>query len=171
MKKIKIILTISLLTLLGACAQDDYSENVAQYLESNGTKEQYEYAYDELLKMLKTQYPKTEENKKGWDFLEENKEKSVSDMLTVLVPIYTSHFTKDEVKTMLNFYQSAAGKQLVLDRSKMTESQKSAFTTYNSTELGKKIAEKQGVLSTEISTASEGWSRDLYETAVSLLKQ
>jgi len=150
--------------------QSEFGEEVKTYLMHNGTSGQYEYAYDGLLKMLENQYPPNEENKKGWTYLNENKAKSVNEMLLLLSPIYAKHFSRDEIKGMTNFYQSEAGKQLVLDRSQMTAVHKEELNTYYNSALGKKVMEKQMTLSKEISAVSEAWSRDLYETAVSLLK-
>lgn len=149
----------------------DFTSEVATYLESNGTLDQYKFAYDELLKMLGKQYPKSESTAGGWEYLESNKEKAIAEMQKELVPIYQQNFERSEIKEMTAFYQSSAGKQLTTDRSQMTAEQKDELNTFYNTGLGKKIIEKQPVLSKAISAASESWSRDLYETALSLLKQ
>jgi len=53
----------------------------------------------------------------------------------------------------------------------MTETQKQELNTFYNSEVGKVIIEKQMVLTQEIGKISEVWSRDLYETALSLLKE
>lgn len=143
---------------------------VETYLEANGSLDQYEFAYDQLLQMLNDQYPKTEANSQGWKYLIDNKEKAVSDMKSLLVPVYQSNFNQTDITKMTDFYQTETGKQLTKDRTKMTEAQKKELNSYYSTEVGQKIIEKQSLLSEAISAASENWSRDLYETAISLLK-
>lgn len=70
---------------------------------------------------------------------------------------------------MTSFYKSEAGKLLINDRSKMTDLHKEELNTFYNSVLGKKILEKQGILTQKISKVSENWSRDLYETALSLL--
>ena len=171
MRAIKLIFLTFLMTSLTINAQDsDFPSEVSTYLESNGTLNQYGFAYDELLKMLKTQYPKSENTANGWKYLEDNREKAIAEMKTELVPIYQQNFEREEIRKMTSFYQSATGKQLTADRSKMTENQKEELNTFYNTALGKKIIEKQPLLASEVSAASERWSRDLYETAVSLLK-
>jgi hypothetical protein len=57
-----------------------------------------------------------------------------------------------------------------MDRSKMTDEQKVELNSYYNSTLGKKVIDKQPILTQEIGLVSENWSRDLYETAVSLLK-
>lgn len=172
MKTIKLFFILFLFISADVSAQEtDFSSEVSTYLESNGTLSQYEYAYDELLKMLGTQYPKSESTAQGWEHLESNKEKAISEILKELVPIYQQNFERSEIKIMNAFYLSPTGMQLTADRSKMTPAQKEELNTFYNSDLGKKIIEKQPVLTKAISTASEGWSRDLYETALSLLKE
>lgn len=151
--------------------ETDSSQEVATYLASNGTMQQYEYAYDELLKMLENQYPKSDSTTDGWTYLESNKEDAVADMKKGLIPIYQENFDATEIKNMTTFYQSDTGKQLTNDRSQMTSIQKEELNIFYGSELGKKIIEKQPALTLAISAVSESWSRDLYETAVSLLKE
>lgn len=154
-----------------SCAQEtSFSDDVTAYLEVNGSAKQYEFAYDELLKMLEQQYPKSDSNSEGWTYLMANKDKHVSEMTTSLVPIYQKNFSHDMIKKMTSFYESDTGKQLSSDPTKMTPDQKVKLNEFYTSDMGKKILEKQPLLAKEVSKASENWSRDLYETAVSLLK-
>lgn len=172
MRAIKLFFCLFLAISLNACGQEtDFPSEVATYLESNGTLNQYEFAYDELLKMLVKQYPKSESTANGWEYLEGNKEKAIAEMKKDLVPIYQQNFERSEIKQMTAFYQSATGKQLTADRTQMTAEQKEELNTFYSSDIGKKIIEKQAVLAKEVSAASENWSRDLYETALSHLKE
>lgn len=151
--------------------EEDYSSEVAVYLESNGSLIQYRSAYDELLKMLAKQYPKSERTANGWEYLERNKEKAIAEIQQALVPIYQENFERLEIQKMTAFYTSASGKQLTEDRSKMTSMQIEEFNAFYTSEVGKKIISKQATLSMAVSAVSESWSRDLYETALSLLKE
>ena len=145
-------------------------ELVETYLDANGSLNQYEFAYDQLLKMLGEQYPKSEANKQGWDYLERNKENALVEMKMLLIPIYGDHFSKTDLVQMTDFYRSDTGRQLVNDPTKMTDGQKLELNSYYNTEIGHKLIEKRSLLSEAISSASESWSRDLYESAISLLK-
>ncbi len=149
---------------------DKTEETIALYLESNGTMMQYTYAYSELLRMLENQFSKKESNKQGWDYLETNREEAMAAIKAGIIPIYKTHFELSEIEEMLAFYQSETGKKLVNDRANMSEQQKQELSKFYSRPTGQKIIEKQGILTQEISTVSEEWSRDLYETALSLLK-
>ncbi len=154
-----------------SCVQEtSFSDDVKAYLKANGSAKQYEFAYDELLNMLEKQYPKSESNKDGWTYLKANKDEYVSEMIVLLVPIYEKNFSQDTIKEMTSFYESDAGKQLANDPTKMNATQKTTLNKFYTSEIGEKILQKQPILTKEISKASENWSRDLYETAVSLLK-
>jgi len=172
MKKLNRLLLgfFTLMALFSSAQQSTDVALVETYLEANGSLGQYEFAYDQLLQMLSNQYPKSEANSQGWQYLQENKEKALADMKALLVPIYQNNFSQSDISEMTAFYQTETGKQLTEDRTKMTEVQKQELNSYYNTVVGRKIIEKQSHLSNLISTASENWSRDLYETAVSLLK-
>lgn len=171
MKATKLFFIFFLFTTFLAFSQEvDYSEETAIYLDRNHSLDQYGYAYDQLLTMLENQYPKSDQNYEAWKYLETNKSKTLEEMKALLIPIYIRNFSKEEIEQMILFYESDTGQQLVKDRSEMTEEQKGAFNSFYNSDLGKKIIQKQSILTKEIAIVSEGWSRDLYETAVSLLK-
>lgn len=171
MKPLKYAFCLFLLVAMDAVAQESgFSSEVAAYLESNSTLDQYNYAYDQLLKMLGDQHPKSDSNTKGWAFLEENRVKALADIKALLIPIYEQHFDNEDIQRMTAFYSSETGKQLMNDRSQMTEMQKENLNTFYNSPVGQKIIAKQPILTREIAEISERWSRDLYETAVSLLK-
>lgn len=146
------------------------SEDALAYVKINGTAKQYEFAYEQLLKMLEGQYPETAANSKGWEYLNANKDKYVSEIIALLAPVYENNFSSSEIKAMNIFYQSEAGQQLLTDRTKMTDEQKQALNEFYGSATGAKIIEKQPILTKEIGAISEVWSRDLYQTALSLLK-
>ncbi len=172
--KIKLIFTlVGVLMFLpskGYAQEAVFDSAVQTYLESNGTVVQYENAYDGLLKMLASRFPQTDANKEGWGYLTNSKERSVNEMKHLLVPIYQEIFSQDEILEMTVFYKSDAGVQLQKDSSQMSDSQKEALNTFYNSTLGEKIREKQPLLAERISKTSEDWSRNLYETAISLLK-
>ncbi len=171
MQPVKLICAIFLFTSFGIFSQEkDFSNEVATYLERNRSMDQYSYAYDQLLNMLENQYPKSGENTEAWKYLETNRGKTLAEMKSLLIPVYARNFSEEDIKQMTLFYESDTGSQLVSDGSKMTEAQKLEVNSFYNSVLGRKIIEKQPMLTQEIGIISENWSRELYETAVSLLK-
>jgi len=155
--------------MLISAQESTYSKIITDYLDNNGTMLQYEFAYGELLKMLRSQFTKDENNAQGRKYLVWNKSKAMGEMKILLIAIYKANFTQKEITKMIGFYQSEAGKLLIRDPSKITESHKEGLNTFYNSAVGHKIISKQEVLCIEISKVSESWSRDLNETSISLL--
>ena len=171
MKQIKLFIYCFLLTPLVCMAQEsNFSKDIKDYLEHNGTMRQYEYAYDQLMIMMEGNYPKSEDNIQGWTYLEENRGKALEEMKSLMVPIYQANFTHEEIKQMGAFYKTEAGVLLITDRSKMTDTHKEELNTFYNSAVGQKIISKKEVLISEISKVSESWSRQLYETSLRLLQ-
>jgi len=165
----KFIVCFLFIPMVFTAQESDYVKDIAEYLDNNASMKQYEYAYDQLLKMLGSTYPKNDKNAQGWEYLEANKEKALVDIKKKLIPIYKANFTHGEIKQMSAFYSSETGLQLIKDRSKMTEAHKEELNTFYNSTTGQKIISKQEILTKEIGMASDSWSRDLYETSLSLL--
>lgn len=144
---------------------------VSKYLESNGTMKQYKEAYRELLNLMERQFPKSNRNSNGWLYLERNETKALAEIRDMIIPIYIKHFDEADVDDMQAFYTSDAGIQLVKDRTKLTAAQQESVNDFYDSKVGHKIKEKQQLLSVEIAGVSEYWSKDLYQTAVLLLKE
>ncbi len=169
MKDIILTFFIAISCFSGYTQEDTEDVKVREYLEINGSKGQYEYAYDQLLQMMQQRYPETKENAQGWKYLKEHKTEAINEIMSLLTPIYESNFTRSEIDAMLQFYKGSTGRQLVADRSKLTEIQKRELNSFYNTEVGAKIIAKQPILTKEVGQVSEDWSHELYETAVSLL--
>ena len=166
-----IFFTALLLTMPLVGQDVDMIPKVSKYLESNGTLKQYKDAYAELLNLVEKQFPKSDRNSNGWLYLERNEQKALNEIRDLLVPIYVNHFNSKELAKMQNFYETEAGMQLVKDKNKLSTKQTKTVEDFFNSKIGLKIKEKQGELSTEIAGVSEYWSRDLYQTAVLLLKE
>ncbi|MBT8238693.1 MAG: DUF2059 domain-containing protein [Croceitalea sp.] len=132
---------------------------------------QYKEAYRELLNLMERQFPKSNRNSNGWLYLERNETKALAEIRDMIIPIYIKHFDEADVDDMQAFYTSDAGIQLVKDRTKLTAAQQESVNDFYDSKVGHKIKEKQQLLSVEIAGVSEYWSKDLYQTAVLLLKE
>ncbi|NNL08395.1 MAG: DUF2059 domain-containing protein [Croceitalea sp.] len=132
---------------------------------------QYKEAYRELLNLMERQFPKSNRNSNGWLYLERNETKALAEIRDMIIPIYIKHFDEADVDDMQAFYTSDAGIQLVKDRTKLTAAQQESVNDFYDSKVGQKIKEKQQLLSVEIAGVSEYWSKDLYQTAVLLLKE
>lgn len=169
--KSKLILLVVLLIPVTILSQEYESVKlVNNYLEHNGTMKQYSDAYDNLLNLMEQQYPKSDRNSDGWIYLEKNKTKALFEIRDMLTAVYLQNFTEDDLRQMNAFYISEAGKQLVADRTALTDEHKAALETFQQSAVGQKLVEKQASLTEETQAVSEIWSKDLYQTASLLLQ-
>lgn len=167
-----LIFSIAVLFSINLFSQDaGLIPKVSDYLENNGTMLQYKDAYKSLLNLMEKQFPKSDRNNNGWLYLERNETKALSEIRDLLIPIYIKHFDKKDIDEMHKFYTSDVGEQLVKDRTELTTKQQSKVDSFFNSKVGVKIKDKQKVLSEEIAGVSEYWSKDLYQTAVLLLKE
>ena len=60
------------------------------YLDSNGSIVQYDYAYDQLLQMMEKQYPKSEKNKEGWQYLKVNKDNAIAKRIQFEIAVFST---------------------------------------------------------------------------------
>lgn len=173
MKKLKpIIFLLVLLSVPFLNAQNQATvEQVTTYLNSNGTMKQYQDAYRELLKLMERQFPKSDKNGNGWLYLEKNEKKALMEIRDLLVPVYITHFSGDDLNKMQDFYSTAAGKQWATDKTGLSAVQGKEVDAFYNSAIGLKIREQQATMTSEIEAVSEYWSKDLYQTAVLLLKE
>lgn len=169
----KCMTTLFLLSfwLVQGQSKEEANTLISAYLVNNGTMKQYADAYDNLLDLMSKQYPKSDRNGNGWLYLEKNKKKALMEIKDLLMPIYLSHFSLDEIGQLNAFYKSKTGQQLILDKDKMNEIQQEEYASFFSSPVGQKVVAKREVLYSEIAAASEYWSSDLYQTATLLLKE
>lgn len=159
------------LVITVASAQEtSYADDAMKYLELNGTTKQYDEAVDQLFVMLKQQYSAANIPSTIWTDFEAQKPKELHKIKSLLVSAYRSSFSQEELKEMIAFYDTPAGRQLVADPTAMTDAQKDAFTLFGQTPTGQRIEQQQETLSRMVSEVSELWSRDLYKDITAQLK-
>lgn len=163
MKKLFIYLFIGCLsTSVIAQNERSFTDSINYYLSINGTEAQYSNAIDQLFVMLKQQY--VEENVEGhvWETLKSEKETALNQIKVMLASAYRTHFDHEDLKGMIRFYESKAGKQLVEDPTQMSEQQVEEMTAFYSSSTGVKINEQKESLHQMVSEISESWSSQLY---------
>jgi len=150
-------------------AQKSYQQDAIKYFEINGTEQQYSIAIDQMFDLLKSQYSSQDIPESLWKELEDGKANSLTMIKSLLVSAYRSNFTHEDIKTLIKFYESDAGKQMVSDRTKLTDNQKIELDNFLKTEVGKKVQHQGKELTTMVSEVSEQWSRDMYMKIVKKL--
>jgi len=170
MKKLLIALVfISSLSVFGQ--ESSYRQVVLEYLNTNGTTQQYQFAIDQLFDLLKQQYKDQDVQESHWTELRENAQPALQQIKAMLVSAYRGSFEQAEIQEMLDFYKTSTGKQLLLDQTTLTENQKQEAARFYNTATGQKIISSQQEISKRVSEVSEIWSRDLYRTMIDKLAE
>lgn len=168
----KLLLSIFILTSLSATAQDvSYHSIALKYLQTNGTATQYEGAIDQLFGLLKKQYAASNISEETWASLRSEASGEVDRILNMLVSAYRGTYEKEDLINMLAFYETPTGKQLLLDRTGLTHTQRQEAAAFFNSPSGQKIVTSEKEVGSRVSEVSELWSRDLYRNMTDKLAE
>jgi hypothetical protein len=103
MKKIVLVFAFSLITSVGFAQEKASREDVSKVIEKSGALAQMDAAKSQILAMI----PK--EKQPGFLIEFDVITKKVSDKT---IDIYLAEFTKEDIKAMLDFYNSPVGKKI-----------------------------------------------------------
>ncbi|MCL6273533.1 DUF2059 domain-containing protein [Muricauda sp. 2012CJ35-5] len=107
------IVAVIFFALLGLTtnAQDQTYEGTLQNLfEKNGSYETFQVVVVQLFDMYRQNY--NDVDTETWDKLEQEfKNTSMSDLVSLLTPVYEKYLTQEDLQIMINFYDSPTGKK------------------------------------------------------------
>ncbi len=165
-----LFLTLFLAFCFSVHAQvDAYQQDIINYLNINGTHQQYSNAYDEMFVVLKKQFATANVPESKWEELKKNKEESLEEIIKFLSFAYRKHFTQDEINTMYKVYSSDAAQEMIANQGTITKNDNKEIIAFFESDLGKKIESKRAELSEDIAEISGHWSRDLFAATMSNL--
>jgi len=111
MKKIILSLVISL-SVFSVYAQDDaFTADVIKMQELNGTVATQDAMFQQIVAQLKLQKPMVSDEMWG-KLKKEVYDVQVAELNKKLIPIIKKHYTHEDVKGMIAFYQTPAGKKM-----------------------------------------------------------
>jgi len=104
--------------LLGTyCAKaqtSDYDKDFERYLKLSNATAAYDMVYEQLTAQLKQMKPGVSDS--VWvNLKKEVFDKEVLELTKQLVPVYQKHFTHEEVKELISFYESPIGLKLATE--------------------------------------------------------
>lgn len=109
-----------LLAVLCVNAQNNYDKDFEKFLSINGSTETYNIVYEQILTQLKMSKPGVPDS--VWSNLKtEVFDNEVNELTKKMVPLYKKHFTHEDVKELINFYESPIGKKLVTKTPLLTQ--------------------------------------------------
>ncbi len=159
------------LSLQSIAQETTLTESVTQYLNINGTTEQYEHAVSSLLVMLKQQYASKNVPEEVWEELSKQKPTAINQIKAMLVSTYRTHFDQIEINDMIKFYKTPTGQQMIKDQTKLTQNDRDKMAFFYNSATGQKILQESDALNQSVSEISENWSRGLYKSMTSKLAE
>ncbi|MBV1925123.1 MAG: DUF2059 domain-containing protein [Dokdonia sp.] len=166
----KLLFILILFSNVGLFAQEtNYRQDVLQYLELNGTTEQYSGAIDQLFELLKRQYASHKIDAEVWDALRTESEGEIGRMKAMLVSAYRGTYSQGDIKNLISFYKTGAGQQLLRDQTALTDSQRNDASFFYNSPTGQKVISSKDDISRSVAEVSEIWSRDLYKSMIDKL--
>lgn len=131
------ILGFLLASLLATAQTSDFEKDIEKLLSVNGSSASYDLAFDQMVaqfKMMKTEAPD-----EVWKQVRsEVFDKEIAALTKQLIPIYKKHFTHEDIKGMIAFYESPLGKKLTDTTGKITTETMQMAQTWG-IQLGGKI--------------------------------
>jgi hypothetical protein len=111
-----LVLSIALLTLGAAPPTSEPAnadeKDIRRLLEVSGTAKLSEQMFDQMvISMSQNMRDIPPEFWEGF-----RKEVDLNELLDKIVPVYSKHFTPDEVKQLIQFYESPVGRKLVQEQ-------------------------------------------------------
>jgi len=106
------VLVAFVFVAMGAFAQaDSFDADVLKMLQINGSHGTTDVMFGQIVAQLKSAKPEVTDAK--WAALKKDVfDVEMADLQKMLVPVYKSHFTPEEVKAIIAFYETPVGKKL-----------------------------------------------------------
>ena len=166
----KLLFALFFLSSLHFFAQKStYHQDVINYLNTNGTANQYTEAIDQLFTLLKHQYQNYDISESLWEELKTDTKPELDRILNMLVSAYRGTYEQEDIKGMLTFYETPAGKQFITDKTNLTYEQQTEISNFYNSPVGQKILTSEQEITRRVGEVSEIWSRDLYRNLVDKL--
>ena len=142
---ISLFLFLLPITILAQTEEDQsFKKDVKRLFESNGSKELYLASLPQIISTFKNM--RTDIPDKIWDELEkEMSGESINELMDMLIPVYQNHFSHEEIKELISFYESPIGKKLAVKMPEITKESMNVGQQWGmqiGIKLGKKLEEK-----------------------------
>lgn len=112
MIKVTTAVLFALLISFSSFGQTDkeYHKTLYKMFLASGTEQAYQSALEQMFSMYKEEFWSIDEE--VWDELEaEFSKTSIDDLTTMLVPVYAKYLTIEDLKEIIEFYESPVGQK------------------------------------------------------------
>ena len=145
MKKCKLLVVVIALmtpffTFAQEAEQDAFSKDIARLFELNGSEKTYAAIIPQILNSMKGLH--TDVPAEAWAELEkEFLKESITDLTKLLTPIYKKHFTHEDVKSMIAFFETPVGRKLA-EKTPIISQESMAVGQQWGMQIGTRVGEK-----------------------------
>ncbi len=105
------ILLVFANTAIWGQTDSEYTKTLKKMFEVSGSEATYQGAISQMMQLFKEQHEDVSDS----DFAaleNEFKKTSIDELTDMLIPVYSKHLTLDDLKGIIQFYESPAGKKL-----------------------------------------------------------
>ena len=126
----------SLFFSMAANAQDSYTKTLKEYFEVSGSLNVFKTAVSEMITNMKVMNSTVPEE--FWKEMEkEMLGTSIDDLISTLEPVYKKHLTESDLKDVIKFYKTPAGKKLAQESPSLTQESMQAGQRWGQSIAGK----------------------------------
>ena len=139
MKRLSFLLLLFCHFLVTAQVSESYQNTLNEMIRVSGTGEAFISSVQQMKKMFKAQFADLKDE--DWNSIEEyiNKE-SFQNLINQLSPVYQKHLSEEDLKTIIAFYNSEAGKKFA-EKTPLIAQESMVVGQQWGIELGQKIQE------------------------------
>jgi len=142
MKKIVVVIVIVLgvVNLTYSQTDADYTRSLQTMFELAGIEETYQVAVEQMMEVFKQQYQGGGEelwNEMKTEFMNT----SMTELVTMLTPIYQKYLTQSDLEDIIVFYRSPVGQKLGENTPKITQESMVVGQEWGM-EIGRKLVER-----------------------------
>lgn len=112
LKNLSLMIFLFGMTFQLGAQEDSYITTLKEYYDVSGSKGSFSSAIDQMMGMMKMQYPNVEEAYFDELIKEFNQDGSFDELVDMLAPIYKERLTEEDLKGIIAFYKSPVGKKL-----------------------------------------------------------
>jgi len=142
MKKIVVVIVIVLgvVNLTYSQTDADYTRSLQTMFELAGIEETYQVAVEQMMEVFKQQYQGGGEEFWG-EMKTEFMNTSMTELVTMLTPIYQKYLTQSDLEDIIVFYRSPVGQKLGENTPKITQESMVVGQEWGM-EIGRKLVER-----------------------------
>ena len=137
MKRLLFIVFMVVGCIIVNAQNSEFEKDVAKLLEVNGNAANYDLAFDQLVAQYKMMKPNVPQE--FWEAARRDVfNVEIAELNKKMIPLYKKNFTHEEIKKLIDFYQSPLGKKLTEGTTKIGKESIQIAQTWGM-ELGGKL--------------------------------